>query len=60
MTTNDEAPQGLEKFGIDQQLVDELVKLGYTPQEAVVRVADGDGEALVKEARLKQSEGRSK
>ena len=50
-----EQEDGLTKYGIDQQLVDALIKeAGLTPEEAVATVADGEGEGMLKTARAKK------
>lgn len=51
-----ETDEGLTKYGIDQSLVDSLVKeAGLTPEEAVAKVADGEGAETLKTARLKNA-----
>ncbi len=42
-----------EKYGVVQTQVDELVKLGTAPEEAIELVASGEGPAKIKEARAK-------
>lgn len=49
--------EGLVKYGIDEALVQALVKeAGLTPEQALVKVADGEGEGMLKEARLKREQ----
>lgn len=50
--------EGLTKYGIDQSLVEALVKeAGLSPEEAVAKVADGEGAETLKTARLKNKQG---
>lgn len=44
----------MEKYGVDQSQVDELVKEGMDESSARTAVAKGDGERMVKEARAKR------
>ncbi len=52
----DKKQEGMEKYGVDLALVDQLIAAGILPEEALTKVADGEGEQLLKEAQLRQKE----